>query len=177
MTLRINARSTEYIFSTEVLHSACHSALDQCVCVCLWCKYGALYCCILGFYLWSCLSHYVFVLGKSMFFFFSINLFFLPLLRMSISNVLNNKGANMLTFKTPSRFCWEHRLLSTFSAPLGVFSQKSRKSEPWLFLEYKKTVKPQIPPDLSHFHMRNDGALYIVGGHFGPKTTLWDVKV
>lgn len=64
-------------------------------------------------------------------------------------------------------------MLSVFSnsAALGAFSQKSKKSEPWLFLEYKTTVKPQIPPDLSHFHMRN-GALCIVGGHFGPKTTL-----
>lgn len=52
----------------------------------------------------------------------------------------------------------------------GAFSQKSRKSKPRLFLEYN-TVKPQIPPDLSHFHMRNDGALCIVDGHFGPKTT------
>ncbi len=84
----------------------------------------------------------------------------------------------MLTFKTRPGFveniarsaCYPSSVFSNSDA-LGTFSQKCKKSEPWLFLEYKKRLKPQIPPDLSNFHMRN-GALCIVGGHFGPKTTL-----
>lgn len=45
--------------------------------------------------------------------------------------------------------------MSVFSNSV-CFSQKNRKSESLAVLGMQdKTVKPQIPPDLSHFHMRN----------------------
>lgn len=63
----------------------------------------------------------------------------------------------MLTFETPSRFCCSltHDRFLHFGHPRRMVFLRRVGSRSCSWNARQDSVKPQIPPDLSHFHMRN----------------------